>query len=316
MKKLNTKILIIVLVVLAAVFALSRIFRSPGLESNLRKTLVAVDTAVVTEVRIQPSNNRTSEIKLYKEGKNWMVIADKQKSISDINSVKMMLGQLLDLRTQRLASRKKEKWETFNVGDKGTHVTIYEGSKKIADLNCGKTGFVQNGTGSFGGAYTYVRLSDENEVYTVEGFLESQFNRTYNDWRNKAFLRLKSDDITKLTFTYPADSGFVVGKKDSVWFVGNEKADLSKIQNFLGQLTFKNLNDFADGFVATGSAPFTLVIDGKNGMLATAEGWKDADKWIVKSTEQSGVYFSAANSILKDFWMGKKNFLPSASTKK
>jgi len=118
MKKLNIKILIIVLIVLAAVFALSRIFRSPGLESNLRKTLVALDTAVVTEVRIQPSNNRTTEIKLFKEGKNWMVIADKQKSVTDNNSVKMMLGQLLDLRTQRLASRKKEKWKHLTLATK------------------------------------------------------------------------------------------------------------------------------------------------------------------------------------------------------
>jgi hypothetical protein len=152
-------------------------------------------------------------------------------------------------------------------------------------------------------------------VYTVDGFLESQFNRSYNDWRNKAFLRLNRDDITKLTFKYPADSGFVVTKKDSVWYVGNERADLNKTQNFLGQLAFKNLNDFADGFAEPGSAPFTLLIEGKNGMLASAEGWRDGDKWTMKSTEQSGVYFSATNSIVKDFWVGKKSFL-SAQIKK
>jgi len=316
MKKLNTKILIIVLVVLAAVFALSRIFRSPGLEGNLRKTLVSVDTAKVTEVRIQPASNRTLEVKLIKEGKNWNVVSDKQKSVTDIGSVKSMLGQLLDLRIQRIASRKKEKWETYNVADKGTHITVYAGSKKVADMNVGKTGFVQNGAGRYGGAYTYVRLSDENEVYTVDGFLESLFNRTYNDWRNKAFLRVNRDDITKLTFKYPADSGFVVSKKDSVWFVGSEKADLSKTQNFIGQLTFKNLNDFADSFVAPGSAPFTLLVEGKNGILASVEGWRDGDKWTMKSTEQNGVYFSSSNSIIQDFWAGKKNFLPATQPKK
>lgn len=316
MKKLNTKILVIVLVVLAAVFALSRVFRSPGLESNLRKTLVSVDTSKVTEVRIQPAKNRTIEIKLVKEGKNWMVLMDKQKFITDNGSVKSMLGQLRDLRTQRIATRKKEKWETYKVDDKGTHVTVYEGSKKIADLNCGKTGFVQNGSGGFGGAYTYVRLSDENEVYTVDGFLESQFDRSSNDWRNKAFLRVNKDDITKLTFKYPADSGFVVNKKDSVWFVGNEKADLTKTQNYFGQLTFKNMNDFADGFVAPGSAPFTLLIEGKNGILASVEGWRDEEKWTLKSTEQSGVYFSATEAILKDFWIGKKSLTPSTPRKK
>ena len=314
MKKLSTKILIILLVVLVAVLVLSRIFRSPGLESNLRKTLVSVDTATVSEVRIQPASTRTSEIKLVKEGKNWMVVSDKKKSSADVSSVKGILGLLQGLPTQRLASRKKEKWETYNVGDKGTHVTVYAGSKKIADLNFGKTGFAPGG-GGYGSAYTYVRLSDENEVYTVDGFLESQFNRSYQDWRNKAFLRVNRDDIAKLAFTYPADSGFVVSKKDSVWTIGREKADLTKVQNFLNQITSKNLNDFADDFVALPSAPFSLLIEGKNGMLAAVEGWKDADKWTMKSTEQNGVYFSASNALVKDFWVGRKNF-NSSPTKK
>ena len=314
MKKLSTKILFVLLVVLVTVFVLSRIFRSPGLESNLRKTLVSVDTATVSEVRIQPASNRIAEIKLVKEGKNWIVVSDKKKSATDINSVKGILGLLQGLPTQRLASRKKDKWETYNVGDKGTHVTVYAGSKKIADLNFGKTGFAPGG-GRYGSAYTYVRLSDESEVYTVDGFLESQFNRSYNNWRNKVFLRLNSDEIAKLTFTYPADSGFVVSKKDSVWTIGKEKVDMAKVQDFLNQITSKNLNDFADDFVVGRSAPFRLLIEGNSGMLASVEGWKEADKWTMKSTEQDGVYFSASNALVKDFWVGRKNF-NSSPTKK
>jgi hypothetical protein len=315
MKKLNTKTLIIILVVLGIGFALSRFFLAPGLESNLRKTLVALDTLVVTEVRIQPASNRTLEIKLVREGNNWSVTSDKQKSATDIGSVKSMLGMLGNLQTQRLASRKKEKWETYNVADKGTHVTVYEGSKKIADLNFGKTGFTQGGGGGYGSAYTYVRVSDENEVYTIDGFVDSHFNRSFNDWRNKAFLRVNFNDINKLTFKYPADSGFVVTKKDSMWMVGNEKAVANKVQSFLGQVSFKNVNDFADGYVEKNSAPFTLVIEGKNGLLGSAEGWKDGDHWTMKGTAQNGIYFSASNSLVKDFWVGKKNFIPATVKK-
>ena len=47
MKKLNNKILIGVLVGLAAVFALSRVFRSAQLSSNVRTELLMVDTASV-----------------------------------------------------------------------------------------------------------------------------------------------------------------------------------------------------------------------------------------------------------------------------
>ena len=309
MKKLSTKILIILLAVLVALFTLSRIFRAPGLESNLRKTLVSLDTALVSEVLIQPASNRTAEIKLIKNGKNWTVVSGKRESTTDHGAVKGMLGSLQNLRTQRLASRKKDKWETYNVGDKGTHVVFYEGSKKVADLNFGKTGFTPGG--GYGSAFTYVRLSDENEVYTVDGFLESQFNRSYNDWRNKAFLRVKVDDITKINFNYPADSGFVLTKKDSVWMVGSEKGDLAKVQNYLNQIASKNLNEFADGFVPERSSPFSLLIEGKNGILASVEGWKDGDQWTMKSTAQGGVYFSATNALAKELWTGRKHFIPA-----
>jgi len=56
MKKLNNKILIGALVVLVGVFALSRWLRSPGLESNLRKQLLSLDTTNINEVRIKPAN--------------------------------------------------------------------------------------------------------------------------------------------------------------------------------------------------------------------------------------------------------------------
>jgi len=308
MKKLNIKILIAVLVVLTGVFVLSRVFRSPGLESNLKKSLVDIDTAIVTEVRILPAKDRANEIKLVKEGNNWNVATAKQKSLSDVGSVKSMLGMMQNLKIQRLASRKKDNWETYNVGDKGTYVSVFAGSKKVADLTIGKTGVAQGGEG-IRTVFTYVRLSNENEVYSVDGFIESHFNRDFNDWRNKAFLRVKSDLITKLTFMYPADSGFVLSKKDSLWFIGNEKADLAKVQRFTSPIAFKNLIDFAEGFVAPGAPPFTLTIESQNGILASVEAWKDGDKWILKSTEQNGVYFSAVNSLVKDFLVGKEYFL-------
>ncbi len=210
MKKLNPKILIAVLVLLVGFFALSRWFRAPGLEGNLKKSLVSMDTATVTEVRILPAKDRASEVKLVKEGNQWQVLAAKQKSRADVGAVKSMLGVVRDLRPQRLASRKKDKWELYQVGDKGTNVALYAGAKKIADINIGKTGVAPGGSGGRGNVFTYVRASDENEVFAVDGYIEAHFNRSFNDWRNKAFLRVKKDDITKLTFRYPADSGFVV----------------------------------------------------------------------------------------------------------
>jgi len=312
MKKLSNKILLIVLVALIAVFTLSRLFRSPGLESNLRKNLVEVDTATVTEVRILPSKDHAEEIKLIREGKNWKVSRGERQAEGDRNSVGNMLGSMRAMHAQRLVSRKKEKWDEFNVGDKSTHVSVYSNGDKIADFHVGKLGFNQGAGGSFGGAYTYVRLSDETEVYTVDGFMESNFNNDFNEWRNKTFLKLNKDDITKITYRYPADSGFVAEKRDSLWLIGGQTADAAKMESFTNQFTNKYLTDFADGFVPEGPADVRIMLDGKAGNLATVEAWrKDEKEWILTASTQKGVYFTNKSSnFLTDVLVGKKRLLP------
>lgn len=107
MKKLSNKMLIIALVLLVAVFVLSRLLRAPGLDSNLRKILVQVDTAKVSEVRIRPSGYPDEEISLRRSGNHWKVVRAKQESEADEALVKSMIGMLVRVEPQRLVSRKK-----------------------------------------------------------------------------------------------------------------------------------------------------------------------------------------------------------------
>lgn len=302
MKKLNNNILIGALVVLIGVFALSRWLRSPSLESNLRKQLLSLDTTNINEVRIKPANYKPLEVVLKKEGNRWRVYNGQQQAETEIGTVKSMLGVLKDLKVQRLASRKKDKWDTYQVGEGATQVSILQDGK-TTNIHFGKSSYSQ------GGAYTYVRLSKEDEVYSVEGFIDSHFNRTYNDWRNKTLLKLNQADISKITFNYPADSSFVLEKRDSVWFAGNVKAADAKVNSYVSQLSFKILNDFADGFSSSEKPTATLQIESKNGVLATVQGWKNGELWILTSSTQSGVYFSCGQNVTRELMVGKLKFL-------
>ncbi|MFM7487505.1 MAG: DUF4340 domain-containing protein [Cytophagales bacterium] len=302
MKKLNNNILIGALVVLIGVFALSRWLRSPSLESNLRKQLLSLDTTNINEVRIKPANYKPLEVVLKKEGNRWRVYNGQQQAETEIGTVKSMLGVLKDLKVQRLASRKKDKWDTYQVGEGATQVSILQDGK-TTNIHFGKSSYSQ------GGAYTYVRLSKEDEVYSVEGFIDSHFNRTYNDWRNKTLLKLNQADISKITFNYPADSSFVLEKRDSVWFAGNVKAADAKVNSYVSQLSFKTLNDFADDFASAEKPTATLQIESKNGVLATVQGWKNGEQWILTSSTQSGVYFSCGQNVTKELMVGKLKFL-------
>jgi dipeptidyl aminopeptidase/acylaminoacyl peptidase len=308
MKKLSNKILIAVLVGLVGIFALSRWLRSPGLEGNVKKELLSLDTASINEVRIKPANHKPLEIVLKKEAGKWKVFNNQLQAETEIGTVKSMLGVLKDLKAQRLASRKKDKWDTYQVGESGTLVSVFQNGKQT-DIHFGKSNYGQ------GGATTFVRIGNKDEVYVVEGFLDSHFNRTYNDWRNKTFLKLNQSEISKVIFNYAADSSFVLEKKDSVWSAANQKAEDGKVNSFLGQLAFKTFNDFADGFASSEKSTAVLQIESKNGVLATVQGWKNGEQWILTSTLQNGVYFSANQSLAKDFLVGKGKFLADKALK-
>lgn len=295
MKKLNNKILIIVLLVLAGVFTLSRVFRASTRESNLRHELVNLDTAAVTEIKIYPNAEKNHEVKLIREGKNWSVQMDSRSAAVEQGAAHAAMNYFIHLKPLQMISKKKTKWKEFNVGDTSTQVKFMKGSEVLADVRIGRIGFNQQAGQQFnaGGVFTYVRLSDEQEVYSVEGFLESSFNKSFNDWRDKAFLRVKKDMITRVEFQYPADSGFVVEKKDKTWWVGEKVADSVKVKNFLSQLEYKNATTFADDFSPAGSANLSIQINNASGTLATVEAWKRAEDWAVTSSHQRGVYFSS-----------------------
>lgn len=311
MKKISNKILLISLVVLVGVFVLSRVFRASKLESNIRKELVALDTAKVSEIRIQSSATEGQELKLIRSGKRWKVISGNKEAYTEPGVVSSMLGVAMNLQVQRLVTRKKEKWETFEVGDNSTRVSIFNGSEKLADFRVGKFGIPREQTqgGGVQGMYTYVRLTNEDEVYTSEGFIGSHFNRSFSQWRDKTFLKV-TQDINRIDFIYP-DSSFVLEKKDTIWFAGNESANETKVNQYLNRMRFKNISEFEEGIVQPGGTPIKIQIAGAAGPLANAQAWvKNDEEWILTSSFQDGVYFSGKkNGVIKEIFPGKEWFL-------
>jgi hypothetical protein len=310
MKKINNKVLILVLVVLVGVFIASRLFRSPGLESTIRKDLVSLDSATITEIRISPANQQDQLIKLMKSGKTWTVEQKSKKYNVDINALKDILQTLCSIKPERMVSRKKEKWQTFQVGETGTYVSMYEDGDLKTSMVVGKSGFNQSNNSLNGGnGYTYVRLSDEDEVYSVPGFLSSSVNRSLTDLRDKSFLKVPKDLIQGVSFKYPSDSGYVLQKRDTLWQIQGASADRSKVESYLSQFANKRLTKFADEFNASIQADAVIDIVGSGGTLCTIEGWKTGTTWTLRSSLQPGVFFSSEGSTIeKDLLVGKSYF--------
>jgi len=188
MKKINNRILAISLLVLVAIFAIARLVRAPKLEGNVRKELVNLDRTKITEVRIA---SRDSLVALVKEDGKWNVVKGEKKIDADSAAVSRLLQTIQLIEASRMASRKKDKWAAFKVDSTGTHISVYYDGDKEADFIVGSFGFNQtpgaggNQIGQGIAAYTYVRLADEDAVYTVDGFLGASVPGGVKDWAKK-----------------------------------------------------------------------------------------------------------------------------------
>ena len=304
MKKTNNWILIGLFGGLVLIFIAMKFFRSPKLESNLPENLTEVDSSKVTELIVVPGKDRGAEIHLAKVRKDWSLKSGDRTGHLEQGRGSTSLQSLMNLKPQSVLTKRKEKWNEFGVGDStGTHVKVMEGSSAQSDLWIGRTGFSQ----SSGGGYTFIRLNGENEVYSVDGFLEGQFNLGFNDWRDKSFTRLKRDSIDKITFRYPADSSFVIEKKNGKWKMGAVAADSAAVSSYLGGMEYKNITAFAE-VAPAGYAVAVITFEKNSNIVATLEGWPGSGSWTVRSSKQPDTFFLSDASMTKDVWKGRKAF--------
>jgi hypothetical protein len=310
MKKLNNKTLGIVLMILVVVFILTKIFRSPMLESNVHTNFLQIDTTSLTEIQIHPQVQRGTEITLKRNGNVWEVAAGNKSAEVPRETIRDALVPLIDMRVTRLVSKKKSDQGEYQVNDtSGTHVVALAGKEVLADFWIGGAG---TGSGPYRQTTSYLRLNNKQEIYEAQaGYLATSFNKAYNDWRDHVFIHLDKKKIKKVVFQYPADSGYTLSWKDSVWMIGSQRADSSKTAILLSRLSFKRLTDFADDFKPDGAPDISVTIRDSISPLAQIQAWGKDTSWILTSSQRKGIYFKSPQvTIDKQMFVSKSSLLP------
>lgn len=310
MKKTDPWKLAVILLSLVLVFIAVRKFRSPRLEGNLPATLVELDTAKITEIIITPAKDRRQPVRLSRSA-GWKLMRGEQSFRLEQGAATSLLRVLTSLKPERVATKRREKWEEFQVGDStGTRVQVIAGSSVEADVVIGRSGFGQTPTQTYGGpAFTYVRIQDEPEVYAIGGFLDAQFNRAIDDWRDKSFLRIKRDSVTRVSFRYPADSSFVIEKTGGTWTMAGAVVDSMEVRSFLSGMEYRNATAFAPAAPA-GTPSVSVTFEKSDKTLGTIEAWPAEGSWVVRTSHQPETFFSLDAVARKDVFVSRTRFSP------
>ncbi len=321
----NNKILSITFGVLLVLYLVTQFTGGKGNERNFRTDLVAMDTAAVNRIVLNPKEGEA--VTFTEENSAWQVSQGDKTAQADQQAVQSLLGTLLQLEPQRLAARSEEKWNTFEVTDSlGSQVQAYNGKNLLADVYVGKFSLqqmpqqpMQPGMPPMQQqrpkATSYVRLADEAEVYAVDGFLTTSFNRQFNSWRDRNFLQLEKENISRISFQYPADSSFTLALTDSIWTIKGTTADSAQTAQYLNQIARLTSSDFADDFNAQGQSPaFQARIEGNNMSPVTIEGYENEGSFVLRNSLKPDVLIrSDSSGLYSRVFKGRENFMTGDS---
>src|SRR5210317_1594934 len=166
-RKINTKVLAIIFVVLLALVVLIEIIDNRKGNRTFKSDLVEVVAGEVTSIELYPKVNNGNQIKLFKENDKWKVESEGKKYNADQAIAGQLISSLNNMKPKSVAATNKDRWEQFEVTDSlGTRVKLFNDANLLTELIIGKFSFSQPRNMT-----SYVRLSDDKEVYGVEGML-------------------------------------------------------------------------------------------------------------------------------------------------
>lgn len=318
-KKLNIKVLTIILVILAAIYAISEFTGSK--ERSFSRILVAVDTASVNEIQIQiPANN--ADIKLVRNAvADWSVEAEGNRYGADYSVVKSILSQFHEMKPERIAATSKEHWSDFDITDSiAIQVTLSSGKKNVADIYFGKFSYTQPPQGQMqmqqqqGKMTTFVRSAKDDRVYAVEGFLRMNYQHDVNSYRNKNLLSVNRDDIERLSFSYPGYR-FNVEKVDDHWMINDQPADSLKTLRYLNRIQrLTSVNFVSPDTPKTSDEVYKITVEGNNFSPVELRAISTPDTTIsyiiTSSANPEGQFDGTKSQLFKVTFVDETEFLP------
>jgi hypothetical protein len=310
-KKVNSSVLIVVLTILLIAYLIVRY--SGSNERTFRDKVLSLDAAGVTQIIINDPKSQQGSVDLMKSGDKWMVKVGNREFNADTNVVKNILKQLGDMPTKRFAGKGSDAWIKYEVTDtSGTLVTLKSGGKTVAELVVGKFSYnipkdqqQMPNRQQRGEMTSYVRLSDEKEVYAVDGYLKATFTGKTESYRNRTLAGVNPSDITRITLNEPG-SRKVYENPDGKWTLNSLPADSATVARYRSAIARLSSAKFYDQEVVPAMASHSLMIEGNNFTPVEIQAFPVADtnvNYVITSSANPESYFNGKEGgLFRKIW--------------
>jgi hypothetical protein len=322
MKTIKNRTLLILFLLLAIIAVIMFFYDRNKGERSFKSELFTVDSSKVTEITVYPKGKTVNPLHLVKTGKAWEIKTAKNTYPADTSVIQRILGTVSRVQAERVAGAGKSSWKELEISDSlGTHVVVSQAGDKVADFWIGKISISQGNGGQMYGRNqnilfkSHVRVSGDDRVYVVDGFLSMLFSDQPSAYRNRMVFKVDKNTVTKLTFVYPGDSSFILSKSGNHWLLNDQPVDSAKTENYLNSIRNTMNSEFAEDGTAPFTFPYSLRIEGNDMSAINVEGAINPapKKYFVKSSANpSAVFGSASPSLFNQVFPGKDKFFASA----
>lgn len=296
---MNNKVLLLILVGLAAIFALTKVLSGDD-NSSFDPEFIKVDQEAVTKVVTHTKADGQVEAILSKTDTGWTISKNGKTYQADSEQVNNLMTNLASVKSNFIAAKSADKWSEYELtADQATHITVYEGNKTLADFYIGKFSVNQQAQQ----ITSYFRVDGKDDVFAVIGMAGMMLGQGSDSYRNKKVLDLDISNIEALN--YEGDAVYQVRKSNNQWLLDDGfPLDTAKVQNFLMNLRQMNGESFVefDENLNSDKLLKKLTINGNNlEAPVVVRCWKDdtaAKPFIIQSSQFPDSYFSSDSTRL------------------
>jgi hypothetical protein len=263
--------------------------------ADKKEKVFSVESDKIDEITIRSESGETTALK--KSGTDWQIVAPTALK-ADTPEITGIASNLSSLEVQRVIDENPADLTEYSLAKPRVEVTFKSGGQEHR---------IQLGRKTPPGTDIYAKLPEQKRVFLIPSYLDTQFNKTTFDLRDKTALAFKREEADTLTVTAGGKT-MKFAKKGSEWRIVepvDARADFSGVEGLvtrLGELQMKTIAapDASKAADFGLDAPAATVSIGTGSSLATLIVGKSSGEDVYARDQSRPAVFTVESSLLND----------------
>lgn len=227
--------LLIILIALGTYLYFVESKRTPGDDAEKKEKVFSVEADKIEEVSVKSESGDVTTLR--KTDTTWQIVAPAAAQV-DATEVSGITTNLSTLEQQRLVDENAANLEEFGLAQPRVEVTFKSGGQEQKLMIGSKTAT---------GSDLYAKTGASSKVFLISSFLDSTFNRTTFDLRDKRALKFEGQGADSLEIE-TADRTLRFAKANGEWQITQpvgSRSDAAAIEGLVGRLNSLQMKTLA-----------------------------------------------------------------------